>query len=286
MKSSVHFFKVVLFVLFVFLYLNYPKNSYSSFESTHPVTWGGIQVSDFKNNNVTLFWTKATDDKTPKEKLEYRVYFSRKNLINSVDEIKKNGTAASGWKKDINSFTLKNLPKNYTYHFNVLVKDGDGNISNFSRNFVFFGKAKRTLDDVKKKAVFKGVVHEVLMLNVGSDGSKMVFEPEIVYIKKGEAVKFIPKDKGHNVMLMTEKGSSPEGTDAWEGKINKEYLQVFDKEGIYGVKCKPHYAMGMVGGVVVGSPSNYNQFKSVKFKNKVQARMSKILGKIQSKLKL
>ena len=37
-----------------------------------------------------------------------------------------------------------------------------------------------------------------------------------------------------------------------------------DKEGIYGVKCTPHYGMGMVALIVVGKPVNLEQAKAVK----------------------
>lgn len=37
----------------------------------------------------------------------------------------------------------------------------------------------------------------------------------------------------------------------------------FDQQGIYGVKCLPHYGMGMVAMVVVGLPSKLDQAKAV-----------------------
>ena len=48
-------------------------------------------------------------------------------------------------------------------------------------------------------------IHEVKLLNKGTDGQKMVFEPMVLFIKKGDSVKFIPTDKSHNVMSMTKK---------------------------------------------------------------------------------
>ena len=39
---------------------------------------------------------------------------------------------------------------------------------------------------------------EVKMLNKGSDGGAMVFEPALVKIAPGDTVKFIATDKGHN----------------------------------------------------------------------------------------
>ena len=34
--------------------------------------------------------------------------------------------------------------------------------------------------------------------------------------------------------------------------MNKEIEATFDVEGVYGVMCKPHYAMGMVMTIEVG----------------------------------
>src|SRR5690606_36022004 len=40
--------------------------------------------------------------------------------------------------------------------------------------------------------------HEVKMLNKGSDGQAMVFEPAFLKVKPGDTVKFVPTDKGHD----------------------------------------------------------------------------------------
>jgi len=37
----------------------------------------------------------------------------------------------------------------------------------------------------------------------------------------------------------------------------------FDKAGIYGVKCLPHYGMGMVAMVVVGTPASVGEARAV-----------------------
>ncbi|MGB4114671.1 MAG: pseudoazurin, partial [Yoonia sp.] len=83
---------------------------------------------------------------------------------------------------------------------------------------------------------------EVKMLNRGEDGS-MVFEPAFLQIAAGDTVKFIAEDRGHNAEAIPE--MMPEGGTAFEGKINEEIDVTFEVEGLYGVRCKPHYAMGM-----------------------------------------
>jgi pseudoazurin len=91
--------------------------------------------------------------------------------------------------------------------------------------------------------------HEVQMLNKGAAGV-MVFEPSFLKIAVGDTVKFLPTDKSHNAESI--KGMMPEGAETFKGRTNKEVEATFDLEGLYGVMCKPHFAMGMVMSIEVG----------------------------------
>lgn len=91
---------------------------------------------------------------------------------------------------------------------------------------------------------------EVEMLNRGEGRETMVFRPDFVRIAPGDTVKFVPTDRGHNVQSDPEMW--PEGVEPFEGKINEEVDVTFDTEGLYGAKCLPHYAMGMVMTIAVG----------------------------------
>lgn len=44
----------------------------------------------------------------------------------------------------------------------------------------------------------------------------------------------------------------PDGAEPFVGAMNKDVSYTFETPGTYGIKCKPHYAMGMVGLIVVG----------------------------------
>ena len=90
---------------------------------------------------------------------------------------------------------------------------------------------------------------EVAMLNKGESG-RMVFEPASLRIAPGDTVKFIASTKGHNAESVD--GMAPEGTESFVGKINEEIEVTLTEPGFYGIKCKPHYAMGMVMVVAVG----------------------------------
>ncbi len=91
---------------------------------------------------------------------------------------------------------------------------------------------------------------EVQMLNQGSDGERMVFEPAFVQAQPGDTIKFVATDRGHNAELND--GMFPEGAEQFEGRINEEFEVTLDVEGVYGVICKPHYSMGMVMTIAVG----------------------------------
>jgi len=101
---------------------------------------------------------------------------------------------------------------------------------------------------------------EVKMLNKGAEGL-MVFEPSLVRIEPGDTVKFVATDKSHNAESI--KNMLPEGAAPFVGKMNADVTVTFDKAGVYGVKCMPHYAMGMVALVVVGKPDNLDQAMAV-----------------------
>ena len=90
---------------------------------------------------------------------------------------------------------------------------------------------------------------EVKMLNKGESG-RMVFEPAALRIAVGDTVKFLAADKGHNAESID--GMMPEGAAEFAGKVNEEIEVTLTDPGFYGVKCKPHFAMGMVMVIAVG----------------------------------
>jgi pseudoazurin len=95
---------------------------------------------------------------------------------------------------------------------------------------------------------------QVKMLNKGSDGALMVFEPAFLRVAPGDSVKFVATQKGHNAESVA--GMAPAGGPTFKGKINEEIVVRFAKPGVYGYKCLPHVGMGMVGLVQVGAAGN------------------------------
>ena len=121
---------------------------------------------------------------------------------------------------------------------------------------------------------------EVKLLNKGSDGGVMVFEPAFVKIAPGDTVKFVSADKGHNAESI--KGMLPEGAVPFLGKNNEDVAVKFEKEGVYGIKCLPHYGMGMVAMIVVGSPGNVDQAKAVPQVGKAKQVFATLFDKLEA----
>lgn len=96
------------------------------------ITNGAITPSNITTSGVQLDWAKASDDITAQEDLEYQVYQSSSNNIDTVNTIELNGTPLGGYTKDSNSFNVTGLVANTTYYFNVIVKDTDGNKSAYT----------------------------------------------------------------------------------------------------------------------------------------------------------
>lgn len=109
---------------------------------------------------------------------------------------------------------------------------------------------------------------EVKMLNHGTNGM-MVFEPDYLKIQPGDKVVFRAVQKGHNAQNIDT--MLPEGAAPFKGQISDDLEVTFDKSGFYGIKCTPHYAMGMVMLVKVGTaelPQSYREMKQPGLANK------------------
>jgi pseudoazurin len=89
----------------------------------------------------------------------------------------------------------------------------------------------------------------VQMKNRGAEGT-MVFEPAVVKAKVGDRIRFMPTDPSHNAETIP--GMWPVGQAPIKGAMNKETVLIVKAPGLYGIKCLPHYSMGMVALVIAG----------------------------------
>ena len=118
---------------------------------------------------------------------------------------------------------------------------------------------------------------EVKMLNKGAEGA-MVFEPAFVKAAVGDTVTFISTDKGHNAENI--KDMLPEGVEAFKSDMGKDYVLTLTAEGLYGVKCTPHYSMGMVALIQAGAPVNKDAVMDVELKGKAKTRFEPLAAQI------
>ena len=99
--------------------------------------------------------------------------------------------------------------------------------------------------------------HEVHMLN-RTEAGPMMFEPAFLQVAPGDTVRFVPTDRGHNAETID--GMIPAAAEPFSGRINEEIEVTLNEEGVYGVRCTPHYAMGMVMTIAVGDAEAPDDF--------------------------
>ncbi len=119
--------------------------------------------------------------------------------------------------------------------------------------------------------------YEVKMLNAGEEG-RMVFEPSFLAVAPGDTVKFLATDRGHNAETVD--GMIPEGAEGFKGRINEEIEVTLEAEGVYGVRCAPHYAMGMVMVIAVGEASQPDDFFAGRVPPQAKSRFEAQLGNL------
>ena len=119
---------------------------------------------------------------------------------------------------------------------------------------------------------------DVQMLNKGEAGT-MVYEPAFIKAMPGDTINFISVDKGHNVETI--KGMIPDGAEKFKSKLSKDFSITLETEGLYGIKCTPHYALGMVALIQVGAATNLDDALSVKQKGKAKKRFPALFEQVE-----
>ncbi|AOH85170.1 plasmid stabilization protein [Sphingomonas panacis] len=119
---------------------------------------------------------------------------------------------------------------------------------------------------------------EVKMKTAGAAGM-MVFEPAFIQASPGDTVRFVPTDPSHNAQTID--AMWPAGVPPIIGSVNKAVDIKVTKAGLYGIKCKPHFAMGMVALIKVGAGPSPNAAvaNSVKLPPLAAKRMAPMLAK-------
>jgi len=121
---------------------------------------------------------------------------------------------------------------------------------------------------------------EVDMVNKAADGTMMAFDPPLTRVAVGDTVTFVAKDKGHDAQSIP--GMLPDGATAINGPMSQDVKVTFTVPGVYGIRCLPHFGLGMVALVVVGDhPANLDAAKSVQLPSLARTRLEPLWAQFQ-----
>ena len=88
----------------------------------------------------------------------------------------------------------------------------------------------------------------------------MVFDPPFIKANVGDTVTFLPTDMLHNSQSVP--GLIPSSANSWNGAMNEKITVELNAEGVYVYQCTPHIALGMIGVIQVGSPTNIDDVRN------------------------
>ena len=113
------------------------------------------------------------------------------------------------------------------------------------------------------------------------ESERFVYAPDIIWIAPGDAVVFVPVDKGHNAVSIDGFGTGV--NPQINVGFNEEVLVTFEEPGIYGVQCTPHVGLGMVGIIVVGDVevSDAARASIAKLPPKARERLEELLSQVE-----
>jgi pseudoazurin len=117
----------------------------------------------------------------------------------------------------------------------------------------------------------------VELLDRGEDGL-MVFEPAFIAAQPGDTINFISTTKGHNVVSIA--GMLPDGVAPFRTRLSEDFTLTVGAEGLYGIKCAPHYVMGMVGLIQVGQAANLQESLAGKHPKKSARRFERMFEQV------
>lgn len=120
----------------------------------------------------------------------------------------------------------------------------------------------------------------VHMKNQGAEGA-MVFEPSFIKAAPGDVIRFMPTDPSHNAETIA--SLLPAGATPMKGVMNKDVSITVTTPGLYGIKCMPHYSMGMVALIQVGKvpPAALSAARAVRLPPLAARRMTAAFAKVK-----
>ncbi len=89
------------------------------------------------SSNVTLEWAAADDDRTPRERLEYRVVQASNATALTAEQLLEDGEPVTEWTAAVTGAEIGGLTPLASYTFNVVVRDEDDNLASYRPVTVF-----------------------------------------------------------------------------------------------------------------------------------------------------
>jgi hypothetical protein len=104
-------------------------NSASAKDNISPTPGRKISATLTASKVIMVLWDASYDNETPKKDLQYKLIYSTRNNIGTVDSAEKNGTVVMGWTPGTLSRQVKGISPSNTYYFTALVRDKAGNMA-------------------------------------------------------------------------------------------------------------------------------------------------------------
>ena len=132
------------------------------------------------------------------------------------------------------------------------------------------------LVDTAHARVAAAAEHLMRLVTESSNG-RFRFEPDLLFAAPGDIVRFLPDDAMHAVKSVA--GMVPDGAAPWRGRMGEELAVQLDRPGLYGVKCRAGYEVGMVGLIVVGDTApNWDEAIAVRHPPAASAAFAQLFG--------
>jgi len=93
--------------------------------------YNALQFTDVSETSMTLSWTPGFGYNTTKEELEYLVYYSLSNNIETAAQCLINGTPVGSFTANITTKEITGLTPSTPYYMNVLIKQNDGKMNHY-----------------------------------------------------------------------------------------------------------------------------------------------------------
>ncbi len=108
---------------------SYSNEASGAWQAPIPGGSGALTFGSATSSSVPVSWQMATDNVTAANALAYKVVQSQSDNVQTATDAQNNGTVVQDWTPNIGAVNATGLSAGTLYYFNLLVKDGAGNIS-------------------------------------------------------------------------------------------------------------------------------------------------------------